>query len=131
MDAGCVIFILFVLLVVFAWSRRRGIVKHYPGTRDLCWGVHKNFPCLEIYPSDATDAHSIFAEQANIVQANPITTGNPSSEVDSSQPTTVAYGFYPTVAGPEIQMPYYDSLPEPNISPPNYSTVTVSDVREY
>ena len=142
MDVGLIVVLLSIAgFLIYCWFKRRSILEKHPDIRELCWGIHRILPCLGLYPSDATDPHSMFQAQQVNVQANPITTSNALSEADSTYhpPTTdntypppppaADVSYLPPVTGTEVPIPPYSHLPQPDVPPPSYTEVTTNTAR--
>ena len=101
-----IIFALVVIIVpITCWCRRKSYLHRYPKLRCCCWKLHQSCPCLDLYPSNATDPHSMFGGQGQV----------------NVQPPSMSGGVYPPPApGGTFPPPAYgganppgDGLPPP------------------
>ena len=101
-----------IALLVWYCNRSRYLREASHGTRECCWYVHTTFPCLRIFPSEATDAHGMFQNnQAH--NSGPAADAIVQNVVDSETSAT-AYN-----------VPSYN--PDPvAVPPPTYDEVTTS-----
>ncbi|XP_063680968.1 uncharacterized protein LOC134816132 isoform X2 [Bolinopsis microptera] len=97
-------FIIFALVVIIVpiscWCRRKSYLHRYPQIRGCCWSLHQSCPCLDLYPSDATDPHSMFGGEVH-VNVQPVSMmggAYPPSATGGAYPPPATGGAYPPPA---------------------------------
>ena len=103
-----------IALIFWYCNRSRYLREASYGTRECCWNVHTTLPCLRIFPSEATDAHSMFQNNpagAEVIVQNVI-------ESETSAPTYNVPAYNP---GPVAAPPGSVAAP-----PPTYDEITTS-----
>ena len=105
-----------IALIVWYCNRSRYLREASHRTRQCCWYVHTTLPCLRIFPSEATDAHSMF-------QNNPAHNSGPGSDLAAE--VIVQNVVESETSATTYNVPSYNPGPV-TAPPPTYDEVTTS-----
>ena len=87
-----------IIVPITCWCKRKFYLHRYPQIRGCCWSLHQSCPCLDLYPSDATDPHSMFGGQVNVQPVSMMGGAYPPPATGGAYPPPATGGAYPPPA---------------------------------